>query len=293
MHGLDTSNVSSRVESSQVEFEPYWYSNQQVCARWLNCLSSSFRIGNGTRQGGMLSPTLLGRYIRHLLGQLANSYVGCNVGGLFVNVLAYADDIVLFAPSWNALQQLLIILEQHIADIDMECNIKKTVCMIFEARNKTKRMTVTFPKFTFDGNSLQYVKTFEYLGHIITDTFSDDDDIHREVRNMFIRTNILTRRFAKCSVDVKIILFRAYCICLYDAGLWSRYKVGSFNKRLSCYNKCFKMFFGFTRRDSVTQILFDLGLPSFNTIMHNSMVVFSRSFCSCSNAIVRHFNFIL
>jgi len=80
----------------------------------------------------MLSPTLFTRYIRDLLGQLANSYVDCNVGGLFVNVLAYADCIVLLAPSWNALQQLLIILEQHIADIDMESNIKKTVCMIFE-----------------------------------------------------------------------------------------------------------------------------------------------------------------
>ena len=44
--------------------------------------------------------------------------------------------------------------------------------------------------------------------YIITHTFSDDDDIHLEIRNMFIRTNILTRRFAKCSVDVKIILFR-------------------------------------------------------------------------------------
>jgi len=107
----------------------YWYSNQQVCVRWLNCVSSSFRIGNGTRQGGMLSPcfspTLFSRYIRDILYQLANYYVGCNVGGLFVNVLAYADDIVLLAPSWNALQQLLIILEQHIADIDMECNIKR------------------------------------------------------------------------------------------------------------------------------------------------------------------------
>jgi len=76
-------------------------------------------------------------------------------------------------------------------------------------------MTVTFHKFTFDGNTLQYVKTFKYLGHIITDTFSDDDDIYREIRNMFIRTNILTRRFAKCSVDVKIILFRAYCYYVF------------------------------------------------------------------------------
>ena len=50
------------------------------------------------------------------------------------------------------------------------------------------------------------------------------------------------------------------------------------------------MFFGFKRRDNMTQILFDVGLPSFNTIMRNSKVVISKSFCSCSNAIVGHFN---
>jgi len=38
-------------------------------------------------------------------------------------------------------------------------------------------------------------------------------DIERETRNMFIRTNILLRRFGKCSVDVKLSLFRSYCLC--------------------------------------------------------------------------------
>ena len=76
-------------------------------------------------------------------------------------------------------------------------------------------------------------------------------------------------------------------MCLYDAGLWSIYKAGSFNKLLSCYHKCLKMFCGFKRRDSVTQLCFN------TIIMHNSKVVFSKSFCSCSNAIVRHFNYIL
>jgi len=30
------------------------------------------------------------------------------------------------------------------------------------------------------------------------------------------------------------------------------------------------IFFGYIRRDSVTQILFNLGIPSFNTVVHNS-----------------------
>ena len=33
--------------------------------------------------------------------------VGCNLAGINVNLLAYADDLVLLAPSWSALQSLL------------------------------------------------------------------------------------------------------------------------------------------------------------------------------------------
>jgi len=88
----------------------YWHtgtlSHQQVCVRWRNSMTTSFHTGNGTRQGGILSLTLFSRYIRDLLAELAKLQVGCNIGGLFVNVLAYADDLVLFVPSWSALQQL-------------------------------------------------------------------------------------------------------------------------------------------------------------------------------------------
>jgi len=75
-------------------------------------MSSFFNIGNGTRQGGVLSPYLFSRYIRELLSELEAARVGCCVGGQLINVLAYADDIVLLAPSWKGLQQLLSVLEK-------------------------------------------------------------------------------------------------------------------------------------------------------------------------------------
>jgi len=63
-------------------------------------MSDCFRIGNGTRQGGVLSPWFFARYVRDLLSEVVNSRIGCNIGGIFLNILAYADDIVLMAPSW-------------------------------------------------------------------------------------------------------------------------------------------------------------------------------------------------
>jgi len=76
---------------------------------------------------------------------------------------------------------------------------------------------------------------------------------------MFMRTNWLLRRFAKCSREVKVVLFKSYCrpICLYDACWWSNYNSACLTKLKLCYHK---IVFAFKRCDSVTQILFDLCL---------------------------------
>jgi len=42
----------------------------------------------------------------------------------------------------------------------------------------------------------------------------------------------------------------------------------------AAYVKCVKSFFGFERRYSVTQMFCDLGLPTFNTVIHNAQVRF-------------------
>jgi len=47
-------------------------------------------------------------------------------------------------------------------------------------------------------------------------------------------------------------------------------------------------FFGFKRSDSVTQILLQLGLPSFNTLIHNSRIIFLRTWTTCPNMLVSH-----
>ena len=77
---------------------------------------------------------------------------------------------------------------------------------------------------------------------MIVSNNTDDADIQREVTNLFIRTNILIRRFSKCSVDVKTVLFKAYCICLYDVALWRYYNVGSLYKSRSSYKIILRLY---------------------------------------------------
>ena len=97
--------------------------------------------------GEILSPYLFTRYIRDLLQRIIHSRVGCNIGGYMFNVLAYADNIVLLAPSWKALQFLLDLLDSSAADIDILCNIRKTVRMVFAPKCRSKVISWQFPKF--------------------------------------------------------------------------------------------------------------------------------------------------
>jgi len=280
--------LDDHIDGNIVGILAYWYSHQEICVRWHNTLSKWFTMGNGTRQGGVLSPGLFSRYIRDLLSALVTTHVGCNVGGIFYNVLAYADDLVLLAPSWTALQRLLNVFSVHIDEIDMTCNVKKTVCMVFPPKNRTKIISTDFPKLHIGSCLIEFVHDFKYLGHIVTCSLADDDDIMREVRNLFIRTNILIRRFSKCSHEVKIQLFKSYCICLYDTALWKYFTSSCLNKLRSAYNKCIKLFFGYRRCYSVTQMLMELGLPSFNTILVNGIAVFSKLQMNCANTLVGH-----
>ena len=262
--------------------------HQEACVRWRNSVSQFFTIGNGTRQGGVLSPRLFARYIRDVLYAVVNSGIGCNVGGLMLNILAYADDIVLICPSWRGLQCLLDLLAVNISTIDMVANPAKSVCMVFAPKKRAHIVSVTFPQLQFGCERLQFVNNFKYLGHRIVNSNTDDSDIQRELSNLFVRTNILLRRFCKCTKAVKVALFKSYCLCMYDTALWKRYNVTSISKLRSAYNKCIKIFFGFNRRDSMTNVLLQLGLPSFDTIIRNASFSFLRQSTMCNNKLVKH-----
>ena len=264
----------------------YWYSNQQMFIRWQNATSESFKIYNGVRQGGLLSPYLFRFYIRDLIDRVTKLNIGCNYFGTSINLLAYADDMVLIAPSWFGLQSLLKVVELSANEINMSFNTNKTVCMIFNPNNRRKVVCTVFPTFKLAGCNLVYVEQFKYLGHIIDNCVVDDSDIQREMKTLFVRANLLCRRFQRCSLQVKLKLFRSYCICFFDTALWSNFTVATLEKFKSCYHKCLKYFFGYLKYSSVTNMLLELGLPSFDTLMHNYSVSFSSCLHRCDNLLL-------
>jgi len=95
-----------------------------------------------------------------------------------------------------------------------------------------------------------------------------ETDILRQMSLLYSRTNVLLRKFGKCSLAVKLCLFRAHCIPFYGASLWDRFNKTVMKRFEAAYVKCVTVFFGFARLDSVTSMFSELGLPTFNTVLH-------------------------
>ena len=160
--------------------------------------SGFFSISNGVRQGGNLSPKLFSVYIDDLSDKLVKCKVGCYIDNLCINHVMYADDICLMVPSPAAyLPELIDICYDFSVQNDLTFNSSKSYCMIF----KPKSYKLSCPRLYTDTQLLKYTDDIKYLGFTFSSNQKDDKDL------------LLLRLFCHCSTDVKIALFRSYCIC--------------------------------------------------------------------------------
>ena len=83
------------------------YTNQSANVLWNGRMSEDFSIGNGVKQGGVLSPRLFCVYIDGLFKFLRRKKTGCWLYNEFVGILGYADDLLLLALSRDALQEMI------------------------------------------------------------------------------------------------------------------------------------------------------------------------------------------
>ena len=97
-----------------------------VCrVSWNGVCSVPFSVLNGVKQGWVISPVLFCIYLDKLLGKLAEAWVGCYIGIIFVGALEYADDIVLLAPTARAMRFMLGICDHYALEYSILFNAKK------------------------------------------------------------------------------------------------------------------------------------------------------------------------
>jgi hypothetical protein len=229
--------IERRVPLYLVKLLHFWYREQEFYVKWGNSSSEFYRCTNGIRQGGQLSPLLYNVYIDELNDALCNAAVGCYVGNTCVNTLSYADDMVLIAPTVNALQCLITTCSQLAKPYDIVYNTTKTECMLVKPRGSKCHYAVDV---FLDNVKLNYVNEFKYLGHILTADCTDDKDIAKQLRRQNAVGNMIIRKFSFAPEAAKIQLFKSYCYPIYCNALWKQYFKYSVKKLTVSYNDTFK-----------------------------------------------------
>ena len=113
------------------------YQKQTLDVKWKGKYSQEFSMGNGTKQGAVLSPILFCFYMNDLFRELRKNRSGCFLGDFYSGCFGYADDLMLLCPSRSGLQEMLTIAEKYanehsiIFSTDVNPNKIKTKGMIF------------------------------------------------------------------------------------------------------------------------------------------------------------------
>ncbi|KAL2103995.1 hypothetical protein ACEWY4_000863 [Coilia grayii] len=263
-HKLFTKLKHRGVPCSIIRILAYWYDRQTMQVKWGNILSSPFRVGNGVRQGGLLSPSLFSLYMDDLSRELRDCNTGCIIGNTLINHIMYADDLAIISPSSAGFQQLLNICSDYGVKFDIKYNAKKSMVMICRTKDDKH---LNFPGLHLSGQTLSVCKSAKYLSHIINDKLEDDADIGRQRRMLYAQANVLVRRFHFCSDEVKVSLFRAYCTPMYTAPLWVRYKEESTRKLQVAYNDCLRILLKKPRGSSASKLFCNLRLTTFQATL--------------------------
>ena len=129
--------LQRRIPPDIVLFILHYLRNQKARIVWNGEKGNYINIEKGVRQGGILSPMLFKLYIDDILSEICNSGIGCKYGILRMNILAYADDLVILANSQCQLAQLYKILEIRMGERKLLINKNKSKCMIFTKRSSS------------------------------------------------------------------------------------------------------------------------------------------------------------
>lgn len=261
----------------------YWYSHQTMRVKWDSAISTPFYVSNGVRQGGLLSPALFNVYMDELSRQLSLCATGCLVGSSLINHLMYADDLVVVSPCSAGLQQLLKVHTQYGSEFDISFNAKKSNVMIVRSKGDKN---MTFPVFYLSNSPLLECKEVTYLGHIFTNALSDDKDIYRQRRKLYVQANMLLRKFSMCSFNVKCSLFKAFCTPMYSAHLWCNYKKSSLQKLTVAYNDTMRLLLRIPRWFSASYLFAFSNVPSCEAVLRNLMYKFMCRLDNSTNVII-------
>jgi len=218
------------------------YSDCQACVNINNYCTDWFDTNSGVRQGDPLSPTLFCLYINDLVQEINSCENSIAPSGTKLNILLYADDIVLIADSEVHLQTMIDKLYEWCKKWRLRVNINKTNIVHFRSKSQANSNF----EFHYGLQKIEAVSKYKYLGVILSE-FLDYGMVAETLANSGKRAlGAIYSKFRQqkgfgCNVYSKLYHTGVTPILDYCSGVWGCNK---FEKIDSVQNKAIRLYLG-------------------------------------------------
>ena len=252
--------------------------------------SAPFNVTNGVKQGCVLAPTLFSLMFSAMLTDaFRDNDGGIGIryrfdGSVFnlrrlqaktkvktdsVNDLLFADDCALNATSEAGMQSSADIFSEACTNFGLTISTKKTEVMHQPANGKP----YIEPDITINGQRLNVVEKFTYLGSTLSRCVAIDDEINSRLAKASaafgrLNKNVWDRRGITTQTKIKVYKAVVLTTLLYGCEAWTVYKRHS--KKLNHFHttRLRKLLnINWQERIPDTEVLTRAGLPSIPTIL--------------------------
>jgi hypothetical protein len=263
-----------------------WYQSTNIRVQFGNSTSNmSFGINHGVRQGGLLSPVLFTvGLLDDLLAELELSGFGCRINFKYFGAVAYADDIVLMAPTVQGLNRLLDICADWSQRNNIEFNTSKSVVICFADKRNRWPNDVPIPAY-LNGNLIPTNTEVIHLGHVLTEDLDDSAELIQIAKSFNKQFHAFHCRFTGMN-NVQLLknIFNSFCTSFYgieaiDPKNVSAAAIRFFRKSVNiALMKMLKL-----PRESVSQYLVAEGILNADSIWKFRSLMFWRSLFSSAH----------
>ncbi len=155
----------------------------------------------GVRQGDGLSPTLFNIFINDLAKEFESPDCHpASINGIHVGCLLYADDLLILSETENGLRNGLSLLSDFSKRWSLTINVKKSKVLVFH-----KKALVCDP-FEVNGQSLEIVKSYRYLGVVISSSGSFHSGIN-DLSSKALKCSFLLKRKLLQNLNVPVDIY--------------------------------------------------------------------------------------
>ena len=142
---------------------------------------------------------------------------------------------------------------------------------------KSSKDCIHVSPFTIDHKNIDFVSSYRYLGFVIMDNLSFKDDISRALSKFYADFNMILRKFSYADKDVKLYLFKQYCLQIYGAEFWLGDGAGGSSAVLKqfsiSYHKAIKKLLHFSSHESNHFACQEAQLLTFQHLFNNAKIM--------------------